>query len=83
MLEARLFRAFHSVAEPRHRVAPNFAVAFRYVCPTYIISESDKHAQGALIRTRDKYDFVAFAKCGGNRFRVSHFAEPFVASREH
>ena len=50
------------MAKPRHRVASDFAVAFRYVCPTDIISEPDKDAQGALVRAFDKYDLVAFMK---------------------
>jgi len=67
-------------------MASDGAVAFRYVCPTGVISESDKDAQGALIGACDKYDLIAFMKSGGHRFRVLELpsiAIPFSPSQAH
>ena len=61
-------------------MASDCSVPFRYVCPSDVVSESDKDTQGALIRAFDKYDLVAFAKYVGNLFRVSHFGVPFLVS---
>ena len=54
-------------------MASDRAVPFRYVCPSDVVSESDKDTQGALVRAFDKYDFIALVKHRDDRFRVSHF----------
>src|SRR5690348_12884303 len=54
-------------------MASDRAVAFRYVCPSDVVSESDKDTQGALIRAFDKYDLIALVKHRADRFHVNHF----------
>jgi len=58
-------------------MASDRAVPFSYVCPSDVVSESDKDTQGALVRAFDKYDFIALVKSGEDLSRLSHLRVPF------
>src|ERR1035437_10405823 len=60
------------MAQPRHRVAADIAIALRNIRPVGVLSQPEENTQGTLVRAFSQHHFVAFAECRTSRSSARH-----------